>query len=159
MRQIVLGAAVFLGLCGAASAEPWPVYTSKQFGLKIAYPGHLVDYSQSRPARGEFALKGGGLLIFTKDALGGQKLKTFLHGTLLRDVDVTYSQQKGNWMAYSGYVGSQIVYGRSHLSCGGQVAHSFIIRYPKAERATYDRVVERLSHSLQVAPGFDGQMC
>lgn len=160
MTRIFLGAALAALITGSAFAEEaWPIYTSKQFGIAIAYPGHLVDYPASRPARGEFALKNGGQLILTKDDLQGQKLPDFLNGALLQGVDVTYTRQKGNWMAYSGYVGDQIVYGRSHLSCGGQIAHTFLIRYPESERAVYDRVVERLSHSLKVAPGFDGQIC
>jgi len=155
-RTFFLGAAFVLATFGGASAQEWQTYTSKQFGLQIAYPGDLVDYSRSRPARGEFALRNGGRLVLTRNDLGGQRLADFLKGTLLKDVDVTYSRQKNNWMAYSGYVGDQIVYGRSHLSCGGRTAHSFLIRYPVRERAVYDRIAERLSHSLRVEPAAPG---
>lgn len=153
MRPVFLAAAFgFATTAAFAQQGDWPTYTSKQFGLKIAYPGHLVDYAASRPAQGEFALRGGGFLILTADDLQGEKLRPFLERSLLSGIDVTYVRQKGNWMAYSGYAGHEIVYGRSHLSCGGRIAHSFLIRYPQTERATYDRVVERLSHSLQLAP-------
>ena len=149
-RTVFLGAAFALAMLGGASAQEWQTYRSKQFGIQIAYPGDLVDYSQSRPARGEFALRNGGRLVLTKSDLGGQRLSDFLNGTLLKDVDVTYTRQKDGWMAYSGYVGDHIVYGRSQLSCGGRTAHSFLIRYPVRERAVYDPIVERLSHSLRV---------
>jgi hypothetical protein len=160
MRYAILTAAFLAATAGAASAqEKWPVFTSKQFGLSIAYPGDLVDYPASRPAKGEFALKGGGRLVLTMDDLQGQSLRPFLNQTLLKDIDVTYQRQKDNWMAYSGYAGTEIVYGRTHLSCGGRYAHTFLIRYPEAARATYDRVVERLSHSLRVSPQFTAANC
>jgi hypothetical protein len=160
MRYLAIGVLWCAALAAPASAqENWPVFTSKQFGLSIAYPDHLVDYPASRPAKGEFALKGGGLLILTMNDLGGQDLQPFLRETLLKDIDVTYQRRKGNWMAYSGYAGSEIVYGRTHVSCGGRYAHTFLIRYPEAERGTYDRVVERLSHSLKISPQFTAGNC
>jgi hypothetical protein len=160
MRHFAIGFFILVGLSQPLSAqESWPVFTSKQFGLSIAYPDHLVDYPASRPAKGEFALKGGGRLILTMNDLGGQELRPFLQETLLKDIDVTYQRQKGNWMAYSGYAGQDIVYGRTHLSCGGRYAHTFLIRYPEAERGIYDRVVERLSHSLKISPQFTAGKC
>jgi hypothetical protein len=160
MRRLAFGLLCFASLVSPLAAqEHWPVFTSKQFGLQISYPDHLVDYAASRPAKGEFALKGGGRLILTKDDLGGRALKPFLRDMILKDVDVTYQRRKGNWMAYSGYAHGEIVYGRTHVSCGGRYAHTFLIRYPEAERATYDRVVERLSHSLKVSPQFTAVNC
>jgi hypothetical protein len=160
MRRLAFGLLCFAALCGPLAAqEKWPVFTSKQFGFSIAYPDHLVDYPASRPAKGEFALKGGGLLILTMDELEGRALRPFLREMILKDVDVTYQRQKGNWMAYSGYAAGEIVYGRTHVSCGGRYAHTFLIRYPETERATYDRVVERLSHSLKVSPQFTAGNC
>jgi hypothetical protein len=160
MRRLAFGFLCLAGLTGPLAAEGnWPVFTSKQFGLSIAYPEYLVDYPASRPAKGEFALKGGGRLILTMDDLGGRPLRSFLQEMVLKDVDVTYQRRKGNWMAYSGYAGGQIVYGRTHVSCGGRYAHTFLIRYPEAERATYDRVVERLSHSLKISPHFTAVNC
>lgn len=160
MRRFVFGI-LMLAVFGTplAARENWPVFTSKQFGLQIAYPEHLIDYPASRPAKGEFALKGGGRLVLTMDDLGGRRLRPFLNETLLKDIDVTYQRQKDSWMAYSGYAGSEIVYGRSHVSCGGRTAHTFLIRYPQAQRATYDRVVERLSHSLKISPQFTTENC
>lgn len=160
MRQLALGVIMFAALTGPLSAqEKWPVFTSKQFGLSIAYPDHLVDYPASRPAKGEFALKGGGRLVLTMDDLHGRQLQPFLREMILKDVEITYQRRKGNWMAYSGYAGGEIVYGRTHVSCGGRYAHTFLIRYPEAERSTYDRVVERLSHSLKVSPQFTAGKC
>lgn len=148
-------AAVFVVASGAAIAQQgdWPTFTSKQFGLQIAYPDAYVG-DMSRAAEGHFALKNDGVLLLSLDELGGADLKTFLGRSLLKDIDVTYERRKKDWMAYSGYAGDYIVYGRTHLSCGNRYAHSFLIRYPKSERATYDRVVEKLSHSLRVAPEF-----
>ncbi|BCJ92014.1 hypothetical protein IZ6_27490 [Terrihabitans soli] len=160
MRRLVLGVVCLVDLCGPLAAqENWPVFTSKQFGLSIAYPDHLVDYPASRPAKGEFALKGGGRLVLTMDDLHGRDLKSFLQEAFLKDVDVTYQRRKGGWMAYSGYAAGEIVYGRTHISCGGRYAHTFLIRYPEAERSTYDPVVERLSHSLKVSPQFTAASC
>jgi len=149
-----------LALVSPALAQhgDWPTYTSKQFGLQIAYPDSYVG-DMSRAAEGYFALKNDGVLVLSLDELNGADLKTFLAGSLLKEIDVTYERRKKNWMAYSGYAGDYIVYGRTHLSCGGRYAHSFLIRYPTANRATYDRVVEKLSHSLRVAPEFTQTRC
>ena len=158
MRTAFLTTA-FLAISSAALAQgDWPTYTSKQFGIEIAYPDAFVG-DMSRAAEGHFQLKNGGFLVLSLDELNGQDLKSFLRDNLLRDMDVTYERRKNNWMAYSGYVGDQIVYGRTHLSCGGRYAHSFLIRYPASERATYDRVVEKLSHSIRVAPEFRETRC
>jgi hypothetical protein len=159
MRKSFVAAAFALAATGAfAQQGDWPTYTSKQFGLEIAYPDAFVG-DMSRAAEGHFDLEGGGVLILSLDELNGEDLKPFLRRNLLRDIDVTYERRKNNWMAYSGYAGDQIVYGRTHLSCGGRYAHSFLIRYPVAERATYDRVVEKLSHSLRVSPEFRKTRC
>lgn len=160
MRCLAYSALCLAGLTTPLAAqERWPVFTSKQFGLSIAYPDHLVDYPASRPAKGQFALIGGGQLILTMDEIDGRPLRPFLKEMVLKDFDVTYQRQKGSWMAYSGYAGGEIVYGRTHVSCGGRYAHTFLIRYPRAERATYDRVVERLSHSVKVSPEFTANNC
>ena len=154
MRATCLAAVLVLA-SGAAFAQQgdWPTFTSKQFGLQIAYPDAYVG-DMSRAAEGHFALKNDGVLLLSLDELDGADLKSFLRRSLLKDIDVTYERRKKNWMAYSGYAGDYIVYGRTHLSCGGRYAHSFLIRYPRGERANYDRVVEKLSHSLRVAPEF-----
>ncbi len=160
MRALLLATAVTLGFASPLAAQQkWPVFTSKQYGLSISYPDHLVDYPNSRPAKGQFALKGGGRLVLTMDQLQGQGLRPFLRDVFLRDVDLTYLRQKGNWMAYSGYAAGEIVYGRSHASCGGRYAHTFLIRYPESQRATYDRVVKRLSHSMKISPKFTAANC
>ena len=160
MRKIIFAAAVALAPIGAAAQQgDWPTFTSKQFGLQIAYPDAFVDMEASRAAEGHFALKDGGVLLLSLDELRGEGLEAFLRQSLLKDIDVTYRRRKANWMAYSGYAGDQIVYGRTHVSCNGRYAHSFLIRYPVRERATYDRVVEKLSHSLRVSPDFVATRC
>lgn len=159
MRTIALAIGLLLA-AGAALAQQgdWPTFTSKRFGIQIAYPDAFVG-DLSRAAEGHFVLKNGGLLLLSLDELRGADLKRFLRGSLLKEIDVTYERRKNNWMAYSGYAGDQIVYGRTHLSCGGRYAHTFLIRYPVSERATYDRVVEKLSHSLRVSPEFTETRC
>ena len=159
MRTWFFAAALAIAAFPALAQQgDWPTYTSKQFGIEIAYPDAFVG-DMSRAAEGHFTLKNGGFLVLSLDELDGRDLREFLNGHLLRDIDVTYERRKKNWMAYSGYSGDQIVYGRTHLSCGGRYAHSFLIRYPVAERAAYDRVVEKLSHSLRVSPEFRQTRC
>jgi hypothetical protein len=160
-RIIPLACAIGVWLPGAALAQPasWTTFTSQQYGLRIAYPTHLVDEGRSRPQDGAYVLKGGARMILSLNELNGADLRRFLNRNLLQDVDVTYTRRKDNWMAYSGYVGSDIVYGRTHISCGGRYAHSFLIRYPRTERATFDRAVERLSHTIRVDPDFPARRC
>jgi hypothetical protein len=142
-----------------AAPQDWTRFTSRQYGLTIDYPAGLVDDARSNPGKGQYILKRNAAMILSVDELQGATLRSFLDRSLLQGVDVTYRQSKGNWMAYSGYVGSDIVYGRTHVSCGGRFAHSFLIRYPRTERATYDKAVVRLSHSVRVDPGFAARRC
>jgi hypothetical protein len=161
MTRILTTAALLAGLAGPALAasSDWTRFTSRQYGLTIDYPVGLVDDARSNPEKGQYILKRNAAMILSVDELHGASLRSFLDRSLLQGVDVTYRQSKGNWMAYSGYVGSDIVYGRTHVSCGGRFAHSFLIRYPRSERATYDKAVVRLSHSVRVDPGFVARSC
>lgn len=159
MKRIAAFAALGVLLAAPVAAQDWTSYTSRQFGLKIAYPEHLVDAAASRPQDGEYALANDGQLVLSLDEIDGAGLRGFLDRNLLRGVDVTYTRRKGDWMAYSGYVDDYIVYGRTQLSCGGRYAHTFLIRYPRTQRATYDPAVRRLSHSLRVDPAFEARSC
>jgi hypothetical protein len=158
-RGALLGLLALMSSAAQAAPTDWTRFTSRQYGLTIDYPVGLVDEARSNPAQGQYLLRRDAAMILSLDELKGADVRRFLDRNLLQGVKVTYSQRKNNWMAYSGYVGSDIVYGRTHISCGGRYAHSFMIRYPRTERATYDRAVERLSHSLRVDPAFISRSC
>ncbi|MGQ4274756.1 hypothetical protein [Terrihabitans sp. B22-R8] len=160
MRYAAAALTLMASLAPAHAAPgDWTNFTSRQYGVRIAYPTHLVDEAKSRPEQGEYTLKDNAQLILSLDELKGQDLRRFLTANLLNGVKVTYAQRKDDWMAYSGYVGDDIVYGRTHVSCEGRFAHTFLIRYPRSERATYDRAVVRLSRTMAVDPVFKKRRC
>jgi hypothetical protein len=112
-----------------------------------------------QPADNQYPLVDGGLLALNIRPLEGRTIEAFIKQNLPEGASLTYQRRKANWLAYSGYYGDDIFYGRTHLSCGDTNAHSFIIRYPRSKRALYDRVVERMSHSFQVSREFQRANC
>jgi len=143
----------------AQSQSDWRRFTSPDLGLSISMPYHLIDGELDEDSLDTIPLRGRAALYLNMSPLGDERLETFVKRAVLNGIDVTYQRKKGNWIAYSGFAGDEIVYGRTVLSCGGRYAHSFVIAYPAALRPTYDPVVTRLSHSLRPDPSFEARNC
>jgi hypothetical protein len=148
--------------CAAASAAQaleWRHVVSPAHGTEIAIPIDLVDQRRSDMVGGRLALKDGAILAMNLTELHGRSLDGFIMPNLPANFRITYRRRKGNWLAFSGYYRDSIIYGRTQASCGGRYAHSFMIRYPRADRGLYDRVVERMSLSFRVQPVFERTRC
>jgi hypothetical protein len=160
--RLPIGAVVYAVLSAAisvsASAQEAGWRRLVSLGISVAFPAHLVE--DDREGRdGRFLLADGAQVEFNVSDLRTTPLDAFVHQHVLRRIDVSYRRKAANWMAYSGYRGHEVVYGRTVLSCEGRYAHSFVLTYPRAARATYDAVAERMSLTMRVDPGFTRRNC
>jgi hypothetical protein len=151
---VMLGAVI--SVSALAQEAGWRQLVS--LGISVAFPAHLVEDDSER-RNGRFVLADGAHVEFNVSDLRTTPLDAFVHQHVLRRIDVTYRRKAANWMAYSGYRGHEVVYGRTVLSCDGQYAHSFVLTYPRAARATYDAIAERMSLTMRVDSDFTRRNC
>ena len=135
----------------------WTRLVSRPHGVSVSFPSDLIV--RESPRQGRYELEGDASVELNVSPLKGEELDVFIRRHVLRNIEVTYRRKMDDWMAYSGYLGSDIVYGRTILSCDGRFAHSFVLTYPAAARATYDRVSERMSLTMRVTDGFERENC
>jgi serine/threonine-protein kinase len=151
--------ALVIGFGGPTYALEWRRVQSPAQGISVSMPTDLIEADQPYSAQGQYSLARGAMLALNMRPLGGRSLDEFIRQNLPPEAEITYRRRKADWLAYSGYFGNGIFYGRTHLSCGGAYAHSFLIRYPQSERTLYDPVVERMSLSFRVQPRFAATHC
>jgi hypothetical protein len=69
---------------------------------------------------------------------------------------ITYLRGERGWIAVSGIKGGHIFYRRAALACRGQSWHHVAFEYPLEAKPEMDRVVTRLSRSLDY---FENEGC
>ncbi|TXM63905.1 hypothetical protein FV226_27115 [Methylobacterium sp. WL12] len=157
----------------ANDADLWVLFSNTRFGTIAEIPQGLFK-AQQPPANGDgrtFRSKDGAeVRIFgnynTEETFGAYK--QWLWDLLPRErIRVSYKTSGehwqarsdlknansppvvtgGNWLAYSGYQGSNIVYRKQIEGC--DALHTVSAVYPRALRAKYDPVVARIAGALR----------
>jgi hypothetical protein len=145
-----------------AAAESWVRHINQRLGSSIEVPTtfrtlpapddivSLENESRvlvSADRRAEVRLTGS----HGPSAFGGfDKYQAQMLDWMQRDgTTVSYKASGKGWFTLSGRNGDNIDYLKVVAGCAGTVGHEVYVRYPSAERASYDRLVSRIARSLQ----------
>jgi len=147
----------------AAERSAWPIYRNERFGFALAYPGALLapDPSLASDAGALFVSPDGkARLLASAGANTSAETLASYREFVLREsyagAQIDYAPVRRSWFVLSGEKDGVMFYERITFACEGRVIYGWQMRYPAAERAIYDRVVERIHRSYQPGRGEDG---
>ena len=125
-------------------------YRNERFGTSATFPTTLFPRALPIPAeedgRGWASPGGADIFIYARANNGGETPRSIVMARSTVD-DVTYSRTGERWAVVSGYRDGRIFYERYIFR--GDLVHSVSIRYPEAERATYDAIVGPITLTLR----------
>jgi hypothetical protein len=162
-------AALILMLPAAAMAvtsatSNWTAYRNAKHGFELRYPAELLTL-ETVPANGDGVLwttPDGRAKLFAGAVVneGGDTLESYRR-FLIEDTyagwTIDYAPVRRNWFVLSGQRDGEMVYERVTFACAGRMIYGWQLRYPVAERALYDRIVEGVHRTYQAGRGEDGR--
>lgn len=129
-------------------------YKNERFGTKASFPSEAFPQKLPAPVEGDglawASPDGAQIFIYARENAGGETPKTVIRTRGQTD-DVTYKASGRSWAVVSGYRDGKIFYERYIFR--GDLIHSVAIRYPRDERATYDKLVGPVTMSLKGPAG------
>ncbi len=139
-----------------------PLHHAKR-GFYISYPNDLFA-----PAEG--AQNEDGVVLASRDGRAKLLVATFENTSdfslsayrdyLLQDsyagAKVDYERTRDRWFVISGTRKDTMFYERVTFTCGGKLVNSWVMLYPVAERALYDRIVEGVARTYMPGAGAGG---
>lgn len=160
-----VAAAVLLPAAATAFTKRYSAWTSVHHpkrGFAIAYPADVFEPVDGQSEDGRiFASRDGKakLLIgafentsdFTIEAYRDYLLQQSYAGA-----KVDYERTKAKWFVISGTQGDTMFYERVTFTCGGKLVNSWVMLYPVAERAFYDRIVDAVAPTYLPGAGATG---
>jgi hypothetical protein len=165
-RFPAMAAAIWLS-CGmglpayAALGEDWTEYRNERFGLNLLYPADVFTADraaeagdgqlfQSRIGEGQLLV---GALV-NDSGYSPASYQSYIAGKSYGQYQVDYKPLGPNWFVLSGEGNGRIFYEKVIFSCGGRLINSFAVVYSAADRAAFDRILERIEKSFR-----PGQNC
>ncbi|MBO0903174.1 hypothetical protein [Jiella sonneratiae] len=153
-----LSLAVATGLAGVAACAPalagQVTYQNERYGTKASFPSEAFPEKLPAPVEGDglawASPEGAQIFIYARENRGGETPKSIIRERGRMD-EVTYDASGNRWAVVSGYHRGQIFYERYIFR--GDLIHSVAIRYPKDERATYDKLVGPVTMTLKGPSG------
>ena len=156
LRSLSLAAAA--GLAATIACAPafagQVTYQNERFGTRASFPSEAFPEKLPAPVEGDgFAWaspEGAALFVYGRENHGGETPKSIIRDRGQTD-DVTYRASGKSWAVVSGYRDGKIFYERYIFR--GDLIHSVAIRYPKDQRATYDKLVGPVTKTLRGPAG------
>jgi hypothetical protein len=164
---VLTAAAAAAVLSGNALAvrerSEWTSLHHAKRGFYIAYPGDVFA-----PAEG--AKSEDGVVLASRDGRAKLLVATFENTSdfslsnyrdyLLKEsysgAKVDYERTRDRWFVISGTRKDTMFYERVTFTCGGKLVNSWVMLYPVAERASYDRIVEAVARTYMPGAGASG---
>lgn len=143
-----------------AQAADWRAFVDTEFGAQALYPAHIFKPLPADPAipgTSFVSADGQAKLAIGSWHNGENETPGQFRDKLLSDAryaTLTYRPRGRSWFVLSGYRGDKIYYEKVIYSCGRRAVNAFAIMYPIAQRAHYDRIVERMEDHFKA-----GQRC
>jgi len=145
-----------LGLMGPAQADDWKRYTSAATGFSISLPTDRFAIEEETAGRLSLSEIDGTAQLDVFGVTNADRLTVAQFQDMMEAADpnrrITYRAVGKSWFVLSGYLADEkdptIFYAKFMLNGAGTALSAFEISYPKAEKAEYDQVVERLEASL-----------
>lgn len=148
-----LAGALFFGALSVAFAEPVR-YANPRYGTTVTFPGEVFSLPQPPSENGDgmsWAAPDGGFLAVwgMYNALGQtpEEYADWENENQGPGYQVTYRRVAKDWVVLSGYDGGEVFYKRFEFGAE-DVVHALLIRYPKARKAAYDRLVGPIAESF-----------
>ena len=148
-------------VCLVALASPtlgqtWQRYIDNEVGFSISLATDRFAVAEERTGRTTFAEVGGVAQLDIFGVRNPEALSLPEFRALMEAADpnrqITYRAAGQSWFVLSGYLEGEgeptIFYAKFMLNPAGTALSAFEISYPRAEKAAYDEVVERLEGSL-----------
>ncbi len=143
--------------------DEWTTVKNERHGFAIAYPIDVFEQTAA-PKTDEgrvFQSKDGKakLLVGAFENAENNSLEAyrqFLLDEQYAGASIDYAPLKRRWFVLSGTRDDEMFYQRVSFTCGGKLINSWAMLYPKAERRTYDRVVEAVARTYTPGAGRTG---
>jgi hypothetical protein len=163
LERVAAGTAFLLALLAGAQAQKmdldWRTFAVPGFGTSVEYPAAIFAPA-GKPAVGtgqRFEREDGGavLSVYSRPNDAGETPATYLrHNLRMKRSGLDYARISGSFFAISAERNGVILYSRCNFSGGGGGAlHCFDLKYPQAEKRSWDAVVTRISLSLRPLRG------
>jgi hypothetical protein len=156
--------AVILSFLGAAiavaaeAAEAWNRYVNSRYGFSIEYPARFRAEPPPVNGDGRAFIAADGASFSVSGALnnpGGKQRTIPEFEAYLRSgarqsdyIRVTYRFVNADMLILSGFRGEKIFYEKYLMSSRDKIINTFVMTYPARLKASYDRVVARMSNSF-----------
>lgn len=143
-----------VGFCTIASAQQkWATYVNERFGAAADYPSDLFSQTDPPPDNGDgqtFRTTDGEaeLSIYGSNNIDNDTPESYLTKYANRE-DVDFKRVTARFYAISGRRGDKIFYERCNFPPRAGSLGCFHIEYPAAQKAVWDKVIARISHSLR----------
>lgn len=145
-----------VALAGPALGESWQRYTDEEIGFSIRLPADRFAVTNESLGRVSFEEIDGAAQLDVFGVRNPEALSLAEFRALMEAADpdrrITYRAAGRSWFVLSGYLEGTgepaIFYAKFMLNPAGTALSAFEISYPRAEKAAYDDMVERLEDSL-----------
>ncbi|WP_157698944.1 hypothetical protein [Bernardetia litoralis] len=130
----------FLASCSSQSE-----YCNERFEYCLNYPAAFEPFGSSKSGDGQiFYIDGGKIELLVWGSVNGQKRTLEQEKQYIsQNRTVEYQTIKSKFFVISGFENGKVFYLRTEKTQNG--FRSFEIRYPKEEKETYDKFVEKIN--------------
>jgi serine/threonine-protein kinase len=144
-----------------ASFASWATHRNARFGFALRYPGEVFAAAETTsgdiPVRTFMSRDGRATLLITAgpiaDGLTLPKYRRSVMEQRYGGATYDYTPQQAHWFVLSGTRGEEMFYERITFACDGRSLHGWQLRYPLADRAFYDRIVEAMHRGYRHSNG------
>jgi hypothetical protein len=144
-----------LALAGpGGDAHRWESYVNPRYGTRLAYPADLFGRGVESDNGDGVTMRsadGATLAVFGANNVDEGTPAQYVQGLIgggRRYARLSYRLVRPGFAVLSGVSGGRAYYERYVFVRGGAI-HAFVLEYPLARRARYDRLVARMSASLR----------
>ena len=156
MKLLTAALILSLLLAGPVHADDWEQYTNPATGFSISLPTEQFAVEGETAGRLSLTEIGGTAQLDVFGVTNAERLTVAQFQRLMEGADasrrITYRARGRSWFVLSGYLAGEaeqtIFYAKFMLNDAGTALSAFEISYPKADKAKFDAVVERLEDSL-----------
>jgi hypothetical protein len=156
-----MAAFALVAFTGVAPAEE-KSYRNERFGFSFTYPSDVLvpDEKLTSEAGVAFASADGRVRLLASagpNATEGdlESYRQFVLSETYAGAKISYAPVRSNWFVVAGEKEGFVFYERITFACAGSRIYGWQMTYPVSERATYDRILERIHKSYRPRSGDD----
>lgn len=157
--RVLPALALFVTLAAAtpAVAQSWERYVDEQLGFSISLPTERFTAATESEGRLTLSDATGTAQLDVFGVQNPEALSVAEFQAMMEEADpnrrITYRAAGQSWFVLSGYLDGEaeptIFYAKFMLNRSGTALSAFEISYPRAQKAAFDPLVERIEDSLR----------